>query len=50
LFELKVTTVPADGAGPLRVTAPVEVDPPVTEFGDKETPVRLGGVIVRLDD
>ena len=31
---MRVTTVPPAGAGPLRVTVPVELDPPVTDAGD----------------
>jgi hypothetical protein len=42
-----VTTVPPAGAGPFRVTVPVEVPPPRTEVGLKETELRVAAVIVR---
>jgi len=33
LLELRVTVVPPAGAGPVRVTVPVELVPPVTVLG-----------------
>ncbi len=48
----RVTRTPPAGAGALKVTVPVEPLPPVTEFGDRETPLiaagpGAGGLIVR---
>jgi len=37
LLLLSVTTAPAGGAAPLRVTVPVELLPPTTEVGDRVT-------------
>jgi hypothetical protein len=36
------TFAPAYGAGPLRVTVPVEEDPPVTLLGLSDRPVNVG--------
>ena len=47
LDPLKVTLIPVEGAGPLRVAVPVAAAPPVTELGDTETETRFGGRIVR---
>ena len=45
LFSL--TTIPLDGAAPLRVTVPTELRVPVTLDGLKFNPVKTGGSIVR---
>lgn len=47
-FELNVTVIPVDGAAPLRVTVPVELDPPVTEVGKRVTETSVGGLIVSV--
>jgi len=41
---LSVTTTPAVGAGPFRVTVPVDDVPPVTIVGLRLTPLGTGGV------
>ena len=41
-----VTTAPAPGAGPFKVTVPVEEPPPRTEVGLKETEVSVAAVTV----
>jgi hypothetical protein len=43
-----VTTAPAAGAGPLRVTVPVDEVPPSTEAGFKLTETATGAVTVKL--
>ena len=43
-----VTTAPAAGAGPFNVTVPVEVVPPRTEVGFRETEVRVAAVTVKF--
>jgi hypothetical protein len=43
----RVTTAPPAGAGPFRVTVPVEEDPPVRLAGLTETEVSTAGLIVR---
>jgi len=48
LLDESPITMPAAGAAPLRVTIPVEVDPPVTDLGETETPVGTGGVTVSV--
>ena len=42
------TVVPSDGAVEPNVRVPVEDVPPRTAVGDNETPLRTGGVTVRL--
>lgn len=42
----RVTTAPAAGAGPFRVTVPVEVPPPFTEVGLKDTEDRVAAETV----
>ena len=52
LLEDRLTRVPPDGAGPLRVTIPVEEDVPTTVLGETimlATPIP-GGVIVSVDE
>jgi hypothetical protein len=44
----RVATAPPDGAGPFKVTVPVEDDPPVTLVGFRETTESIGGLIVRV--
>lgn len=44
LLEDKLTTVPPVGAGPLRVTVPVELRPPITAAGESATEEREGGL------
>jgi hypothetical protein len=39
-FEERVTTTPPAGAGPFRVTVPVESEPPKTLVGETATEVR----------
>jgi hypothetical protein len=39
---LKATTAPAGPAAPVRVTVPVELDPPVTDAGDIATLETVG--------
>jgi hypothetical protein len=48
-FELleRVTTTPEEGAGPVRVTVPVDELPPVTAEGLRVTEVKTGASIVR---
>jgi hypothetical protein len=45
---LSVTTRPLWGATPVRVTVPVDFDPPETDVGDRLTERTWGGVMVRL--
>ena len=48
LFEPRFTTVPPVGAGPVRVTVPDALLPPVTDVGETPTLRRSGGLIVRM--
>ena len=51
VLELEsVTTIPPLGAGPLRVTVAVELEPAVTEDGDRLRDWTCGGVMVRVED
>ena len=47
-LELKATTNPPAGALPLRVTVPVDVEPPTMVVGFRLKPVRLGGLMVNV--
>jgi len=44
----RVTTAPTDGAGPVKVTVPVEEFPPMTEAGVSVTELSVEAVTVRL--
>jgi hypothetical protein len=44
----RVTTAPPAGAGPVKVTVPVEEVPPTTEAGFKVTELGAGAVIVKV--
>ena len=48
LPEERLTIAPPDGAGPLRVTVPVEELPPTSEVGFKVKPVNVAGVTVSV--
>jgi len=48
LLDVSATVVPPVGAMLLKVTVPVELSPPVTEVGLRETPVKVGAVTVKL--
>jgi hypothetical protein len=43
----RLTTSPAGPAGPVSVTVPVEVFPPITDAGENERLATPGSVIVR---
>jgi hypothetical protein len=45
---VRVTSVPAEGAGPVSVTVPVEVRPPRTEAGDSTSDDALGAATVSV--
>jgi len=47
-LEVMVTTIPPVGAGPLSVTVPEELFPPMTAVGDTFRPVIVGELIVRV--
>jgi hypothetical protein len=44
----KVTAMPEGPAGPLMVTVPVELVPPVTDVGDMATLLRVGELTVSV--
>jgi hypothetical protein len=44
----RLTTAPPTGAGPFRVTVPVEEFPPITEVGLTLMALRVGAVTVKL--
>ena len=46
LLLLRATTAPAEGAGPLRATVPIEGLAPTTEVGLRVTEVTWGGITV----
>jgi len=48
LFEPKPTETPAPGAGPFKVTVPVEVIPPVTDLGESPRLMSAAGVMLRV--
>jgi len=48
LLLLSVTTAPPVGAGPFRVTVPLDELPPVTVVGLKLTPLGTGGVTPKM--
>jgi hypothetical protein len=50
LLLVSVTTTPPVGAGPVRVTVPVLLAPPVTDEGLTVTDDRAVRLIVRVDD
>ena len=48
LSEPRVTVTPPTGAGPLRVTVPVELVPPCRLFGETAMAAKLGCATIRL--
>jgi hypothetical protein len=48
LLLVSVTTAPPAGARPLNVTVPVELLPPRTEIGLRETELRVAAFTVKL--
>jgi hypothetical protein len=48
LLDVRLTAMPPVGAGPFRLTVPVDDVPPMTEAGERETPVSAGGVMVKV--
>jgi len=48
LLLVRVTTAPPDGAGPVKVTVPVEDVPPVTEAGLRPTEASAAAVTVKV--
>ena len=45
-----VMAIPAVGAGPFKVTVPVDDVPPITDVGERVKPVSVGAVIVKVDE
>jgi hypothetical protein len=43
-----MTTAPADGAGPFKVTVPADELPPITEVGLRLTELRVAAVTVKV--
>jgi hypothetical protein len=43
LLLVRPTAIPPVGAGPLKLTVPVELVPPVTDVGFRLTELRAGG-------
>ena len=48
LLLVRVTTAPPDGAGPVKVTVPVDEVPPITELGLRLTEVSAAAVTVKV--
>ena len=48
LLLVRVTTAPPDGAGPVKVTVPVDEVPPFTEAGLRLTEVSAAAVTVKV--
>ena len=48
LLDDRVTTIPPVGAGPFRVTVPVDDEPPRTDGGTTAMAVTKNGLIVRV--
>ena len=48
LLLVRVTTAPLDGAGPVKVTVPVEEVPPITDVGLCLTDVSVAAVTVTV--
>ena len=48
LLLVRVTTAPPDGAGPVKVTVPVDEVPPFTEAGLRLTEVSVAAVTVKV--
>ena len=48
LLDPSVTLAPPDGAGPVRVTVPVDGKPPITDAGESATDCKAGGFTVSV--
>jgi len=48
LLDVRVTAIPAAGAGPVSVTVPVDAAPPWTAAGEIKSEETEGGLIVRV--
>ena len=48
LLLVRVTTAPPDGAGPVKITVPVDEVPPFTEAGLRLTEVSVAAVTVKV--